>query len=421
MNEPLKAPSAGTAATLMKSPALWLVLLAAAGTFAMTMGVRQTMGLFLSALNTSTGLGIGSISLAFAFGQLWWGLTQPFAGAVADRIGAGRTIFVGVLLVALGTIITPFMSSTAGLILAIGVLAAGGAGMAGPSVMMAATMRLVPVARRGLATGVVNAGGSFGQFAMAPIAVGLTAAWGWAGAMQGLGWLVLLALPAAWVLRGNARALAAQAAAASGTKALSAREAIAQALALPSYRYLALGFLVCGFHVAFLATHLPGVIAACGLPAEVGGWALAVIGLFNIVGSIAMGWAVSRWRMKSLLSLVYATRAVAVLVFLLAPKTTAVMLVFAAVMGVSFLSTVPPTAGLVAKMFGPANMAMLFGIVMLSHQVGGFLGAFLGGYIFQVTGSYDWVWYIDILLAVGAALVHLPIREAPVRTAAASA
>ncbi|MDA7414940.1 MFS transporter [Xenophilus arseniciresistens] len=407
------------AAALMKSPAVWLVLLAAAGTFALTMGVRQTMGLFLSALNTSTGLGVGSISLAFAFGQLWWGLTQPFAGAVADRIGAGRTLFVGVLLVALGTFITPFMTSTAGLIFAIGVLAAGGAGMAGPSVMMAATMRLVPMERRGLATGVVNAGGSFGQFAMAPIAVGLMAAWGWAGAMQGLGLLVLLALPAAWVLRGNARALAAQQAAASGTRPLSAREAIAQALALPSYRYLALGFLVCGFHVAFLATHLPGVVAACGLPAEVGGWSLAVIGLFNIVGSIAMGWAVGRWRMKSLLSLVYATRAVAVLVFLLAPKTTAVMLVFAAVMGVSFLSTVPPTAGLVAKMFGPANMAMLFGIVMLSHQVGGFMGAWLGGFIFERTGSYDWVWYIDILLAVGAALVHLPIREAaPARAGA---
>ncbi len=415
-------PRAATgAARLLRGPAIWLVLLAAAGTFAMTMGVRQTMGLFLSALNTSTGLGIGSISLAFAFGQLWWGLTQPFAGAVADRIGTGRTIFVGVLLVALGTVITPFMTSTAGLIFAIGVLAAGGAGMAGPSVMMAATMRLVPAERRGLATGVVNAGGSFGQFAMAPIAVGLMAAWGWAGAMQGLGLLVLLALPAAWVLRGNSRALAAQAAAASGTKALTAREAIAQALALPSYRYLAIGFLVCGFHVAFLATHLPGVIASCGLPVEVGGWALGIIGLFNIIGSLVMGWAVGRWRMKSLLSLVYATRAVAIVVFLLAPKTTTVMLIFAAVMGVSFLSTVPPTAGLVAKMFGPANMAMLFGIVMLSHQIGGFLGAFLGGYIFQVTGSYDWVWYIDILLAVGAALVNLPIREAPVARAAVRA
>ena len=160
------------------------------------------------------------------------------------------------------------------------------------------------------------------------------------------------------------------------------------------------------------------MIAACGLPQAVGGWALAMIGLFNIVGSLLMGWAVGRWRMKSLLAGVYATRALAVLLFLLLPKTTAVVLVFSAVMGVSFLSTVPPTAGLVAKMFGPANMAMLFGIVMLAHQVGGFLGAFLGGYVFQATGSYDWVWYLDILLAVGAALVNLPIREAPLRRAA---
>ncbi len=400
--------------------ALWIVLLGAAGAFALTMGVRQTMGLFLSSLNTSTALGIGSISLAFAFGQLWWGLTQPFAGAVADRIGTGRVIFIGVVLVAIGTLITPLMTSTAGLIFAIGVLAAGGAGMAGPSVLMGATTRLVSPDKRGLATGIVNAGGSFGQFAMAPIAIGLTATVGWAASMQWLGVLVLLALPAAWLLKGNSKAIAAQAAAASGKKALTAREAISQALATPSYRYLALGFLVCGFHVAFLATHLPSVVAACGLPAEVGGWSLAMIGLFNIVGSLAMGWAVGRWRMKSLLSLLYAARGLAVLIFLLAPKTTGVMLVFAAVMGVTFLSTVPPTAGLVAKMFGPSNMAMLFGIVMLAHQIGGFLGAFLGGYIFQATGSYDWVWYIDIMLAVGAALVNLPIREArlPARTAA---
>ncbi|CAN7173275.1 MFS transporter [Polaromonas sp. LjRoot131] len=402
---------------------MWLVLLAAGGTFALTMGVRQTMGLFLSALNTSTALGIGSISLAFAFGQLWWGLTQPFAGAVADRIGTGRVIFFGVLLVAVGTIITPLMTSTAGLIFAIGVLAAGGAGMAGPSVLMAASTRLVAPEKRGLATGIVNAGGSFGQFAMAPIAIGLTAAVGWASAMQWLGALVLLAVPAVLVLKGNSKALAAQAAAASGTKALSARQAISQAIATPSYRYLAAGFLVCGFHVAFLATHLPGVVAACGLPPEIGGWSLAMIGLFNIVGSLAMGWAVGRWRMKSLLALLYATRGLAVLIFLLAPKTPAVMLIFAAVMGVTFLSTVPPTVGLVAKMFGTANMAMLFGVVMLSHQVGGFLGAYLGGYVFQATGSYDWVWYIDIVLAAGAALVNLPIREAllPRRMAAKAA
>jgi predicted MFS family arabinose efflux permease len=283
--------------------------------------------------------------------------------------------------------------------------------MAGPSVLMAASTRLVPPEKRGFATGIVNAGGSFGQFVMAPIAVGLTAAVGWASAMQWLGALLLLALPAVYVLKGNSKALAAQAAAASGAKLLSARQAIVQAFATPSYCYLSLGFLVCGFHVAFLATHLPGVVAACGLPAEIGGWSLAMIGLFNIVGSLAMGWAVGRWRMKSLLSLLYATRGVAVLVFLLAPKTPTVMLVFAAVMGVTFLSTVPPTVGLVAKMFGTSNIAMLFGIVMLAHQIGGFSGAFLGGYVFQATGSYDLVWYIDILLAAGAALVNLPIQE----------
>ncbi|MCW5655710.1 MFS transporter [Hydrogenophaga sp.] len=391
--------------------AWWLVLLAAAGAFALTMGTRQTMGFFLSPLNTATGLGVGSISLAFAFGQLWWGLTQPFAGAFADRIGAGRVLFIGVALVALGTFITPFMTSTWGLILAIGVLAAGGAGMAGPSVLMAATARLMPPERRGMATGIVNAGGSFGQFLMAPLAAALTVGLGWVGALQALGLVVLLALPAAWVLRGPGPSPAVGATAAP--VALPAREAIARALRTPSYLLLGSGFFVCGFHVAFLATHLPGVVASCGLPAPVGAWALGVIGLFNIVGSLAMGWAVGRWRMKSLLSLVYASRALAVLLFLLAPKTEAVMLTFAAVMGLTFLSTVPPTVGLVAKFFGTGNMAMLFGLVMLSHQVGGFLGAWLGGQVFEATGSYDWVWYIDILLAVGAALIHLPIREAP--------
>jgi predicted MFS family arabinose efflux permease len=174
---------------------------------------------------------------------------------------------------------------------------------------------------------------------------------------------------------------------------------------------LSAGFLVCGFHVAFLATHLPGVIASCGLPTQWAGWSLALIGLFNIIGSLAMGWAIGRWRMKSLLSLVYAARAAIVVVFLLAPKTGPVMLLFSALMGLTYLSTVPPTAGLVAKFFGMSHMATLFGLVFLSHQVGGFLGAWLGGRIFELTGSFDWVWYIDVMLAVGAALIHLPIKE----------
>lgn len=391
----------------------WLVLLAAAATFALTMGTRQTMGLFLSPLNTATGLGVASISLAFAFGQLWWGLTQPFAGMLADKVGAGRVLFAGAVLVALGTFITPLMTTTAGLIFAIGVLAAGGAGMAGPAVLMAATTRMIPAERRGLATGIVNAGGSFGQFAMAPIAATLMVSLGWASAMQMLALLVLLCLPAAWVLRGNSLQ-----AAAAGKPVTGTREAIGQALRDRSYLLLGAGFFVCGFHVAFLATHLPGVVASCGLPEQWAGWSLALLGLFNIVGSVAMGWAVGRWRMKSLLSLVYAARAIGVLLFLLAPKTGPVVLLFAAFMGLTFLSTVPPTAGLVAKFFGPANMATLFGIVMLSHQVGGFLGAWLGGKVFEATGAYDWVWYIDIVLAVGAALVHLPIREARLPVAA---
>ena len=398
--------------------ALWLVLFAAAGTFALSMGTRQTMGLFLSPLNTATGLGIASISLAFAFGQLWWGITQPFAGMLADKVGAGRVLLAGALLVALGTFITPYMTTTAGLIFAIGVLAAGGAGMAGPAVLMSAATRLVPAARRGLATGIVNAGGSFGQFALAPVAAMLIVGIGWASAMQVMALLVLLCLPAAWLLRGNALQ-----AAPAGQKVVGTREAIAQALRDRNYLLLGAGFFVCGFHVAFLATHLPGVVAACGLPTQWAGWSLAMLGLFNIVGSVAMGWAVGRWRMKSLLSLVYATRAVAVLLFLVAPKNGPVLMVFAAVMGLTFLSTVPPTAGLVAKFFGPANMATLFGIVMLGHQVGGFLGAWLGGRVFEATGAYDWVWYIDIVLAVGAALVHLPIREArlPARALPAAA
>jgi predicted MFS family arabinose efflux permease len=320
------------------------------------------------------------------------------------------------LLVALGTFITPLMSSTAGLIFAIGVLAAGGAGMAGPAVLMATTTRMIPPAKRGMAIGIVNAGGSFGQFMMAPVAGALMVGAGWANAMQVLGLLVLLALPAAFLLRGNPVQ-----AAPAGVKSVGIREAIRAAVRNPSYLLLAAGFFVCGFHVAFLATHLPGVIASCGLPLQFGAWSLAMLGLFNIVGSIAMGWAVGRWRMKSLLSLVYAVRAVAVLAFLLAPKTGTTALIFAAVMGLTFLSTVPPTAGLVAKLFGTANMATLFGIVMLTHQVGGFLGAWLGGKVFEATGSYDWVWYIDIVLAVGAALIHMPIREAKLARANAGA
>ena len=412
MSDAAPAASVTRDAIRRRQLALWLVLLAAAGTYALTMGTRQTMGLFLSPINSATGLGLAQISLAFAFGQVFWGLAQPFAGAVADKGGPGKVLLVGMLLVALGTFITPFMTTTAGLIFSIAVLAAGGAGVAGPAVLISAAARMIPPEKLGLAVGIVTAGASFGQFIMAPIAGALIISVGWGNAMQVLAMFVLLALPAAYLLRGQPHAAAAPSA--STQKPLSTGQAIHQALRNPSYLMLGGGFFVCGFHVAFLATHLPGVVASCGLPTQWGAWALAMLGLFNIVGSVGMGWAVGRWRMKSLLSLVYAVRAAAVIVFLFAPKTGPVLLVFAAVMGLTFLSTVPPTAGLVAKFFGTANMATLFGIVMLTHQVGGFFGAYVGGKVFEATGSFDWVWYIDIVLAIGAALIHLPIREAPV-------
>jgi predicted MFS family arabinose efflux permease len=234
--------------------------------------------------------------------------------------------------------------------------------------------------------------------------------------MQALGLLVLAALPVVPVLRGTARPGAADTPAAPP---LTVRAALRRARAVPSYWFLNAGFFICGFHIAFLSTHLPGVVAQCGLPPRVAAWSLGVLGLFNVVGSLAMGWAVGRWRMKSLLALVYATRGVEELVFLAAPKTEAVLLAFAAVMGATFLATVPPTAGLVARLFGPANLAMLFGVVMLSHQAGGFLGAWLGAQAFVATGSYDALWVTDALLAFAAALLHLPIREAAPRIAAA--
>jgi predicted MFS family arabinose efflux permease len=295
------------------------------------------------------------------------------------------------------------------LVFLIGVVAAGGAGMTGLGVLMSAVGRSLPAEKRGMASGLINAGGSFGQFAVVPVAQALTGAIGWIGSISALGFMALAVVPLAWALRGKPPGSGGAPGTADGK---TMKQAVRDAWADPSFLLLTAGFFVCGFHVAFIATHLPGVVASCGLPAVIGAWSLAMIGLFNIVGSFGMGWAVGRWRMKSLLSLVYATRAVAVLAFLLAPKTELVMLVFAAVLGLSYLSTVPPTAGLVAKLFGTAHMGTLFGLVMVSHQVGGFFGAWLGGKAFVATGNYNWMWYVDIVLAVGAALVHLPIREA---------
>ncbi len=384
------------------------IVAAAALVFALIFGVRQSVALFIGPLNSATGLGIAAISLAFACAQLMWGVTQPVAGAFADRYGTGRVIAAGAVLVMLGTALTPYATSTAMLILLIGVVSAGGGGMAGLGVLMSAVARVVPAEKRGLASGMVNAGGSFGQFLVAPLALALSAAIGWAGALGFLGLMSLAIVPLAWMLRGKHPAAPVGAAVEK-----SLRHAVRDAVRDRSFLLLTAGFFVCGFHVAFIATHLPGVVALCGLPPAVGAWSLSLIGLFNIAGSFASGWAIGRWRMKSVLSLLYASRALAVLAFVLAPKTTATFLVFAVVLGFTYLSTVPPTVGLVGKLHGVRYVATLFGLVMLSHQIGGFLGAWLGGVVFEHTGSYDWLWYTDIMLALGAALIHQPIREAP--------
>lgn len=386
---------------------LWVV--GAAGlVFALVFGVRQSVALFIGPINSATGLGIAAISLAFACAQLMWGIAQPIAGAVADKYGTGRVVAAGAVLVMLGTVLTPHATSTWMLVLLIGVVSAGGAGMAGLGVLMSAAARVLPPEKRGFASGLVNAGGSFGQFVVAPLAALLTGVVGWVGALTALGFLSLAIVPLAWVLRGKHPHPPPGAAVEK-----SMRQAVRDASRDPSFVLLTAGFFVCGFHVAFIATHLPGVVALCGLPPSVGAWALSLIGLFNIAGSFASGWAIGRWRMKSVLSVLYASRALAVLAFVLAPKTATTFVVFAIVLGVTYLATVPPTVGLVGKLHGIRYVATLFGIVMLSHQVGGFLGAWLGGYVFERTGSYDWLWYIDIMLAVGAALIHMPIREAP--------
>jgi len=395
----------------------WFVIASAGMIFALVFGARQSLALFIGPLNTATGLGLAAISLAFAWAQLMWGVTQPIAGALADKYGAARVIAVGGVLVCTGTVLTPYATSTPALIFLIGVVAAGGAGMAGMGVLMSAVGRMVPAEKRGMASGLVNAGGSFGQFAIVPLAQLMSGTLGWVGALSGVGALALLAVPLAWVLRGRPVASAGAA-----TDAPNLGVALKRALGDRSYVLLACGFFVCGFHVAFIGVHLPGVVASCMLPPEVGAWSLSLVGLFNIFGSFASGWAIGRWRMKSVLSVLYASRALAVLVFLAAPKTTATFLIFSAVIGFTYLATVPPTVGLVGKLHGMRFLATLFGVVMLTHQMGGFAGAWLGGRVFETTGSYDWVWYIDIVLAVGAALIHLPIREKPpVRVAAVPA
>lgn len=398
----------------------WFITLAAAAMLMVTMGARQSLGLFVSPLNTSTGLGLVTISFAMAVGQFVWGAAQPIAGAIADRYGPGRVLAAGLLLLAAGSALTPLMSSGFGLVLSIGLLSAIGSGASSFSVLIGAAAQGVPAAHRGTASGVINAGGSFGQFVFAPILQKLIATIGWMGALWSLAVVALAALPIAHLLRRSPQAAAAAAAAQRADGGL--RKALREACADRSYLLLHAGFFTCGFHIAFLVTHLPGEIGLCGLPAAVAGWSLALIGLANIAGSLAAGWWVNRYRSKYVLFWMYASRAVLVLIYLAAPKTELTFYLFAIGLGFTWLATVPPTAGVVGKLFGTRYLATLFGLTILTHQIGGFFGAWLGGIAMEVRGDYLWMWYADALLAAAAALVNLPIREAKIerRTAPAA-
>ena len=397
--------------------AAWTLVITAAAIMMITTGVRQSLGLFVSPLNTSTGLGIVGISFALAVGQFFWGATQPVFGAIADRYGPTRVIMAGGVLMALGMALTPFVSSQSALVFTLGILSAAGAGAGSFSILIGATAQRLPPERRAFASGFINAGRVFGQFVYAPLAQLLISAFGWVAAMLTLAASALLTLPFARRLTTPAPAAATPAGATASAPAgapasIGLRQQLRIAVRDRSYWLLHAGFFTCGFHVAFLVTHLPGEVALCGLPASVAATSIAFIGLFNIAGSLTAGALGNRYRMKWLLYWVYFARAVAVALYLLAPKTAMTFYVFAAVMGFTYLSTVPPTAGLIGKLFGVRYLATLFGLTLLSHQIGGFFGAWLGGIAIDRTGNYQWMWYADILLALFAAFINLPIREA---------
>ncbi|HPR44797.1 MAG TPA: MFS transporter [Ottowia sp.] len=401
----------------LKSPGAMAITLAAAGILMVTMGARQSMGLFVSPINTSSGLGIATISFALAVAQFVWGATQPLAGAVADRWGPGPVLVGGTLLLALGSALTPFMPTGPGLVFTLGLLSAVGAGAGSFSVLIGAAAQRLPAAARGSASGVINAGGSFGQFLFAPILQKLIQTLGWMGAMWSMALMTLAALPLIGrVAKGTHAAHLADAPADGGL-----RRALRDAFADRNYLLLHASFFTCGFHIAFLVTHLPTEVNLCGLPPSVASWSLALIGLANIAGSLVVGHLVGQYRSKMILAIMYGSRAVLMLWYLAMPRDPWVFYVFAVGLGFTWLATVPPTAGLVGKLFGVRYLGTLFGMTLLSHQIGGFLGAWLGGLAITRFGNYTWMWWADIALASVAALLNLPIREARMQPAAQAA
>lgn len=385
----------------------WIMILTGAVIVTLSMGVRQSFGLFLRPVGLDLEIDRQTFGLIIAAQNLLFGLIQPFVGAWADKHGAGKVAVGGALVYLAGLAVAATAADALGLMLGFGALV--GLSMAGVTfvVVLGAVGRAVPPEKRTLAFGIVTAGGSFGQFLVVPAAQGLLDALDWRLTLFVMGGLVALIIPLALGLAGKPPAPTAR-------DGLPLKAALKEALTNPSYALLNLGFFVCGFHVAFVGTHLPAYLRDMGLSGGVGAASLALIGLFNIAGSWLWGAWGSKGSKKGLLTLLYALRAVAIAVFLLVPLSSASALIFAATFGFLWLGTVPLTNGLVAQIFGVRHLSALAGIVFLSHQVGAFLGAWLAGVAFDLTGSYTAIWIISIILAVMAALANVPVREAPV-------
>jgi MFS family permease len=374
-------------------------------------GPRSGPGFFLTPMSSLHGWGRDVFALAMAIQMLLWGAAQPLAGALADRYGAVHVLSAGALVYALGLAAMAYSHTPALLHLTAGMVI--GFGLAGSSftIVIGAFGRLMPPEWRTLAFGAGTAAGSFGQFLFSPLTVALIDRFGWQDTLLIFAAVVLLIMPLSLALA-SPRGAAAPAAGAAPPQSVA--QALSEAFGHRSYVLLVIGFFTCGFQIFFIAVHLPAYLVDRGLSADVAGWTLGVIGLFNIIGAIAAGWLSGFMPKRYILSFIYFARAVAILVYIMLPPSPATTVIFGAVLGLLWLSTVPPTSGLIAVMFGTRWLAMLFGFSFFSHQVGGFLGVWLGGLLFVRTGSYDAVWWLAILFGVLSAVINLPIVEKPV-------
>jgi len=368
-------------------------------------GVRSTFGLFTLPVTAEFGWGREVYGLALAIQNLIWGLIQPIAGGMADRFGTAKTLAIGAIIYAAGLLLMATGGTEASLYLGGGVLAGIGIGTASFAVVMAAFGRAVPAEKRSFVFGIATAASSAGQFVFAPIGQQFINSFGWQTTLVYFAAALLLILPLSYALKGKTTHTA------EDTEDLSVVETLRRAFKHRSYNLLVAGFFVCGFHLAFVTVHMPAYLVQCGLSPDVGSWALALIGLFNIAGSLLAGYLGGKVPKQLLLASIYLSRVVVTGLFLLIPVSEVSTYLFAAFTGLLWLATVPPTAALVSGFFGPKYMGMLYGFAFLSHQVGSFFGVWLGGIVFDRTGSYDLVWYLGILLGLAATALHIPISE----------